>query len=321
MSDPSRNNQTAAPAKSAAVTFEESRHNITPCDFRRSVKLSDAQQESLSELHREFATQVGTALASYLRSEMTVSLDSVQQIIFKDFLSDASEPEHVVPLELNGFPQSGLVHMGLNSACSLIELLLGGKVLRDSEKRALTEIDHHLLNGVLKIIARELEASWQVPGLTVSAADHALKPAALHASMAENEKLLSLRFSIHIGEMTAQFVVLLPALFGNTLVRTKADTGTHSRQHEESSARGIRENILECPFSMMAAIPNIKVTVRDLISLAPGSVLELRISVKTPCSLMIEGEPQFEIAPVRSGLQRAAQLLRPVQQTASKRWK
>jgi flagellar motor switch protein FliM len=59
-----------------------------------------------------------------------------------------------------------------------------------------------------------------------------------------------------------------------------------------------------------------KVAVRDLIALQPGSVLKLRAPVRTPGVLTAEGMEIFEAMPVRNGSQKAAQLMRRVQPTS-----
>lgn len=70
----------------------------------------------------------------------------------------------------------------------------------------------------------------------------------------------------------------------------------------------IRERILDCDMEVSAELPGLKVAVRDLIALQPGSVLKLRAPINTPGMLTAGGLGIFEAVPVRKGSQKAAQL-------------
>jgi flagellar motor switch protein FliM len=92
------------------------------------------------------------------------------------------------------------------------------------------------------------------------------------------------------------------------------------RPQKKSSVRffptpSIRERILDCDFTVTACLPTMKVAVRDLVALQPGSVLKLRAPVKSAGMLTIEGQETFEATPVRNGTQKAAQLGRKIQRT------
>jgi flagellar motor switch protein FliM len=68
------------------------------------------------------------------------------------------------------------------------------------------------------------------------------------------------------------------------------------------------ERILDCEFDVVVELPELKVAVRDLVALQPGSVLKLRAPIQTPGMLTAGGRGLYEAVPVRSGAQRAAQL-------------
>jgi flagellar motor switch protein FliM len=81
----------------------------------------------------------------------------------------------------------------------------------------------------------------------------------------------------------------------------------------------LRERILECDVEVSSELPCLKVAVRDLIALQPGSVLKLRAPIRIPGMLTAGGRGLFEAVPVRSGTQRAAQLGRRAPSTEWKR--
>ena len=81
----------------------------------------------------------------------------------------------------------------------------------------------------------------------------------------------------------------------------------------------LRERILDCDVEVTAELPGLKVPVRDLIALQPGSVLKLHAPIRNPGMLTAGGHGLFEAAPVRIGSQRAAQLGQWVRSTDRER--
>jgi flagellar motor switch protein FliM len=61
-----------------------------------------------------------------------------------------------------------------------------------------------------------------------------------------------------------------------------------------------------------AELQGMRVAVKDLLALQPGSVLKLRAPVRTPGMLTAGGQGIFEATPVRNGSQKAAQLGRRI---------
>jgi flagellar motor switch protein FliM len=64
-----------------------------------------------------------------------------------------------------------------------------------------------------------------------------------------------------------------------------------------------------------AELLGLKVAVKDLVGLQPGSVLKLRAPVRNPGMLTAGGFGIFEAMPVRNGSQKAAQLGRRISST------
>jgi flagellar motor switch protein FliM len=62
-----------------------------------------------------------------------------------------------------------------------------------------------------------------------------------------------------------------------------------------------------------------RVLVKDLIDLKPGTILKMKAPVKNPGRLTVEGVDIFEALPVRNGTLKAAQLLGRSQESTATR--
>jgi flagellar motor switch protein FliM len=117
------------------------------------------------------------------------------------------------------------------------------------------------------------------------------------------------QFEIELAGTTGSFQLVFPTTFLNVLIQ--------QIRLEEPQKRGgmrffprpsIRERMLDCDVEVAAELPGLRVAVRDLIALEPGSVLKLRAPVRSPGMLTAGGQGIFEATPVRNGSQKAAQL-------------
>jgi len=68
---------------------------------------------------------------------------------------------------------------------------------------------------------------------------------------------------------------------------------------------------------LAADITQMRVLVKDLIDLKPGTILKMKAPVKNPGSLTVEDGEIFVARPVRNGTRKAAQLLARSQEPAA----
>ncbi len=119
---------------------------------------------------------------------------------------------------------------------------------------------------------------------------------------------------------TGSFKLVLPTEFLNVLMtQINRDQPQKDARVWSFPTPPLRERILDCDFEVSSELTGLKVAVRDLIALQPGSVLKLRAPIRNPGVLTAGGRSMFEAVPVRNGTQRAAQLGRRVASTDWKR--
>jgi flagellar motor switch protein FliM len=135
-----------------------------------------------------------------------------------------------------------------------------------------------------------------------------------------NEKLVLLMFEMTLGGTTGPFNIVLPTSFVGFLLRhLKA-----AQSKKISSLRllrnpSLRERILDCDFTVAADITQMRVVVKDLIDLKPGTILRMNAPVRIPGRLTVEDVEIFEALPVRNGARKAAQLSARSQEPAARK--
>jgi len=258
----------------------------------------------LTAIHETLSQHIVAALERFLGTSPEVKLGTLDQQSVKDHVAGIPAFTYIVPFA------SGLVTVEFDNELvfPIIELLMGGHVDAQSTSRDLSEIEEEIMQDVVLLIVRQAEPVWAIPGLSLDPGSR-IKPAAMLQGFRPTEKLTSLRFAATIAGVIGGFnLVLSNALLDLLLKKIKEGQPQKKVKVRSFPLPPLRERILDCEWEVTAELPQLKVAVKDLVTLQPGSVLKLRAPIRTPGMLTAAGHGLFEAIPVRSGSQRAAQL-------------
>jgi flagellar motor switch protein FliM len=304
-----------SPKQSASQKTPIKQRTVHPCNFRTAGRLSNEHARLLSALHETFALRLASTLDAYLGTGVEIKLETLDQLPIKDHIAGIPPLSYVVPFSSNTM----IVELDNELVFPVIELLMGGTGNAVNAGRELSEIEEEIMQDVIALLARQAEAVWRIPNLSLVSGPR-IKPTLMHHAFAPNEKVAVLRFSIELAGATGSFNLVFPTDFLNVLMaQIKQDQPQKQTRVWSFPSPPLRERILECDVEVSSELPSLKVAVRDLIALQPGSVLKLRAPIRIPGMLTAGGRGLFEAVPVRSGTQRAAQLGRRAPSTEWKR--
>jgi flagellar motor switch protein FliM len=288
---------------------------VSRCDFRLAGRLSNEDARLLTSLHESIAAELAVILDMFLGTEFQVKFKSFREVTVREYLADSLPISYAVPTA------SGLMiaDFNLDIVFPLIELLMGGAGDSDHANRDLSEIEVELMHDIVVQVMRPVEAAWSIPGLTLTPGTR-VESSSRFRMLRPAEKVAKLRFEMSVGNSTGwlELVVARP-LVEMLMKRIKADQPQKPSKIRSFPAPPLRERMLECEMEVVTELADLKVAVKDLVTLRPGSVLKLRAPVRTPGMLTAGGRGLFEATPVRNGQQRAAQLGRRAQQAEWKR--
>jgi flagellar motor switch protein FliM len=190
----------------------------------------------------------------------------------------------------------------------LVDILLGGIGHCEIFTREVSEIEEQIMEGVAKIVCRELESAWTPLGTKLDL-DGRQPPAQMQRFLAPTEKTLCLSFEVKLAETTGTLNLIFPVSISNTLLRKLSTSWSYGKSHPAARyGAQITAKMLECCFPIELGITAIKLPIDILAGLVPQRVCNLRIPVIKPASLIIAGREAFEANPVRQGRLRAAQV-------------
>lgn len=287
--------------RSVRVDTPADRHSVLVYNFRRPDRVSKEQIRSLHFLHDRFARNISTSLSAYLRTVTDVSVMSVEQFTYSEFLMSLPDPTAFYAVSLA--PVEGLGALELNPAIAfaMIDRMLGGSGRGMAPTRGLTEIEQHVIDGVVKLLLENLADTWKNlvdVRFRVSARD--TRPQMLQVA-APNEVVVLIGFDMRIGDARGMLNFCLPA----TMIESVGESFTHSwyRTHRNASAadaEALRQTLGRLPLTVSATVET-ALTAREVLALVPGDLITLGHRLHDTLDGRVNDLTRFRVAPTLVG--------------------
>jgi flagellar motor switch protein FliM len=295
-------------SQTSAAPQQIKSRTVIDCNFRAAGRFSNEDARALSALQATFARFLASALDAYLGTETGVKLQMVDRLPARACIEGIVPQTYIVPLTVDDSDIRLFAVWDNAVVLPLLELLMGGSGAAQSGEWDASEIEEEILAGVMQLLARQAEIAWSLDHESLMVKGR-VKASELEQHCAAKEKVATIRFDVAVAGVVGTLqLVLSSALLGTLLKQSKTGPAQKRGNMRQFPTPGIRERILDCDMEVTAELPGLRVAVRDLIALQPGSVLKLRAPVQQPGTLTAGGRGVFEAIPVRTGSQRAAQL-------------
>lgn len=278
---------------------------ISAFNFRQSGQIGSEHVRSISALHEGFARNLTHWLGAYLRMAFECNLVSVEQIPYREALGRIPDLTYLASFRLNPGEAIGALQIDLSVAFPIIDVLLGGQGHCQRQERDVTEIEEQILEGVVRIICRELQSSWQPLGLEFLF-DQRQQQAQMQRLIAPDDLTLSLSFEIRMPDVQGVLNLIFPSVVSNALRKLSRDWSYQKPHATPETAARLRDNMMNCPFVVELGLPGLPVRVTEILQIAPGTVVPLHIPATTVATLAVAGRPMFSAIPVCRGTSRAA---------------
>jgi flagellar motor switch protein FliM len=270
------------------------RRRVMPYNFRRPDRIPREQIRSLYLMHDLFALSLSSSLPILMRSMSGVTLLSVEQQAYSEYLQGLSDPTAVFTLSMHPLP--GVAALELNPAIAfpVIDRLLGGSGEDLEQQRAVTEIEQRILEGFVKVITDDLRATWRpLAELDLQILGRETRPQMLQI-VAPNEAVLTIAFQVQVAEARGQMSLCLPAITLEPIIQNlNQSLYSRSREVPPEQTRALLDSLALVKFPLSAELRGTKALMDDLMNLAPGDVLRLDHRLDQPVEISVGGQVKF----------------------------
>ena len=262
-------------------------------NFRRPDRVSKEQLRSLHFLHDRFAVNVSTSMSAFLRAMTEVSIVSVEQFAYSEFLMSVPDPTAFYAIGLGNLDGLGVLEINPPIAFTMVDRMLGGTGLTTAPNRALTEIEQNVLDSVVKLVLENLTETWHTIGdVQFSIRGRETRPQMLQIT-GPNEIVILLGFDIRIGETRGMVSLCIPAAAIESM-EEKVAQGWHRTRREPSAteATNLHANLGRVPLPVTTKLET-RLIARDLLALRPGDVVALGHAISNPVDVHVGGVRRF----------------------------
>jgi flagellar motor switch protein FliM len=264
-----------------------------------SELLSPGQIELAHRAFEKFRGGLSTLLTGYFCVPAEIRFAGADQAPLAQALSQGHNGACTVFLELHSFQNHAYLALGHNFVCTALELLMGAPAeVTGAPRESLTEVDLHVIHGLLELVAGELRAAWQ----SICGASFCLVSAGLAgrfpSAEADDRSVLVLTAEIALRDSTDSIRLIVPSV----LVRLAADQVPDSATTAgAASRRALLDALDAASLEVEAVLPAGDIRIRDVLRLKPGSILALPRKADTPIEGHVNGVAKLQGELVNTG--------------------
>ncbi len=278
--------------RSSAADAARGRKGAEPVErynFRRPDRITKEQMHALNFLHERCARNMSTSFSAYLRTTITLSVSSVDQLAYDEFLRTVADPTAFYALGIAPFDELGALEINPAVAFALVDRLLGGAGHPAPVTRPLTEIEQNVVDSIVKLLLEGLAEAWKpVTNLAFSIRARETRPQMLQVA-APNEGVVVVVFHVQVGDVSGMVNLCIPAGVVETASAQFVQAWPKQRRDVSAQERAwITEHLARVPVPVM---PMIRTTLpaSAVLALQPGEVLSLPLPADRPLDVYVGG--------------------------------
>jgi flagellar motor switch protein FliM len=258
-------------------------------DFRRPDRIAKEQMHALQFLHERCARNMSTSFSAYLRTTITLSVSSVDQLTYDEFLRSLADPTAFYALGIAPFDELGALEINPPVAFALIDRMLGGNGQAAPANRPLTEIEQNVVDSVVKLLLEGLAEAWKpVTNLAFSIRARETRPQMLQVA-APNEGFVVVAFHVQVGDVGGLLNLCIPAGVVETASAQFLQAWPKQRREVGVQDRAwIGEHLARVSLPIVPMI-RAKLPASSILALQPGEVVSLPLAADRPIDVFVGG--------------------------------
>lgn len=292
--------------------------DVANYDFRRPNRISKNQVRTLSSVHESFAEVFGYYLVSKLQTVVAITVTSVDQLFYSEFILSVSNPSCLYVFDIEGTDGSGILEVSPQLALTIVERLLGGAAESIPKSRSITPIEQSVVRGIVEHALHDLRNAWR----SIAELNFKYQRLEMEADFVQvapsSEIVVVVSFDVNIGVHTFMMNLCFPtfaleevlAKLNRQLVTTSVVRQSPKRMRENMTV--LNQQISTTYLPIIAELGKTSVTVGELMNLNIGDVIKLKKRINQELEVIIAGKRKLAARPGTVDGKRAIRITRPL---------
>lgn len=286
-------------------------HPATLYDFRRPDRIPKDQVRAVHLVHDFLARHLAASLGAYLRTYVTVSLASVEQLAFGEFLGYLPTPTCIAHVAVKPMEGNAVLEINPSLVMPMLDIVLGGdgKHAADQSKE-LTDIERSVMETIFRIVLLDLRDAWSTTKEASFEVEDTETQPQLMQILSPNEAVVAISFEITMDDARGTMNFAMPSVMVKMMGQKLEQQWAVKKQSGGARPTRMMESLLrDIDVPLEARVGGGSLTVGDVLDLAPNDILSLGAPVTRPTDVLVSGVTKFAARVVTAGRRRAVQVL------------
>ncbi|KYH34792.1 flagellar motor switch protein FliM [Clostridium tepidiprofundi DSM 19306] len=291
---------------------EEEKHKVKLYDFRSPQKFTKEHLRTLELIHDNYARIISTYLTAQVRTSVKIKIETIQQITYEEFIHSIPNPTILTIFRMPPLSGSILFETNPEFVYQVVDILLGGNGERRTKSREFSDIDKNIIRKINEGMISNLNLAWEDVLEVVPEIEGLETNPALNQTLAPNEAVALITFSVEMGENNTFLNICIPYLsIEKVLDKLVVQYWFRGNNQEllENSKELVRKRLNIVEVSIASVLGNAHISVEEFLKLTAGDVITLDNKINDPIKIYIENKPYFYAKPGVIGKYRGVQIL------------
>lgn len=270
-------------------------------DFNHPDRFSKDQIRTMHNLHDHFARIFSISLSAFLRTIVEVKLVSVDQISYEEFIRSIPNPTSLNIINMDPLEGKALIELSPTLSFPVVDRLMGGAGNVFKKNRELTEIEQTIIEKVLYRAFDCLHEAWaNVLPLNMSLEQSETNPQLLMQLYLPSEMVILMTFEVTMGEISGTLSYCIPYPTLEPIASQLSSTSWYAASKKDLSeehAEILYDRLRRVNIPVIAYVGSSRMSMRDLLSLEEGDVVQLNRRTDEDFVLRIGGEYRYFAKP------------------------
>jgi len=293
-------NQMASGEDVTEEVFEEDGPNVQIYDFATANRFPKDQIRTLEFVYDNFGRLLSNHLAGILRTTCEVNVLSVEEVSFFNYSSALPSPTILAVLNMPPLQGPTLMEISSEVVYAMINRLFGGVGSVFSTNKHFTEIELAITERITRQFMGMIVDAWARIIKLDAFLDRIESSSQFVQIVPASEQVAVVTLSVTIGETSSLINICIPhvavepvnkQLNSSVAFMSSADTRKLTSYND-----AIQEKLENAFTDLTVTFDTTTATVRDIISLQVGDVIQLGHHVEKPLIGRVEQIPKFKMS-------------------------
>lgn len=298
------------------IKQEQKQKKIKLYDFKRPDKFSKDQIRTLYMLHENFARLLNTYLSAHLRTMVQVSVASVDQLTYEEFIRSMPNPSVISIFEMRPLSGNALMEINPSIVFSIIDRLFGGVGTPPAKPRELTDIEQSIVARLVNKALESLSEAWRQvvniePRLEVIESNPQFTQI-----VPPNDMVVIITLQTRIAQTEGFINLCIPYLVLEPIMPKLTTSfwvaSSIARAGSKTNVTQMQKKLERTLVPLMVELGKINVTVGEMLDLTVGDVIRLDSKVNEELPIIIGRHQKFKCKPGSSNNRIAVQITQVV---------